>query len=72
MAKCSKKLYLIHVEEDVEPTLHGPYASDAARLKAAQKIWDNMGDLPDMIFRLDVGCSGRPQVDIFSGGEIQR
>jgi hypothetical protein len=72
MAKrCSRKLYLVHVEQDVEPRLHGPYESDAARLKAAQKIRSTGGDLPDMIFRLNVGCTGRPEVDVFSGREME-
>ena len=64
------KLYLISVWGDVEPKVHGPFDTDAKRLAAAKRLAKDhdMG----AIFRLDTSSRGVPEVEAFSGDELER
>lgn len=60
--------WLAQVCGDVEPILHGPYKTDAARLKAAQQLRrEDEGTL----FRLDIRDDQTPFVYAFSELEVQ-
>ena len=64
-----KKLYLLHIEGDVEPCLKGPYTTDRGRLLVARKIRRQTDE--DGVYRLDTDSKGNPFVYSFSGGEIE-
>lgn len=52
---------------DVEPSLCGPYATDATRLQAARRH-RRLGDQHGL-YRLD--ATGRVVIETFSGGELE-
>ncbi len=61
------RLFLIQVCGDVEPILHGPYKTDAERLKKAKRLHkEDEGTL----IRLDIDAKGVPQLEAFSGSEL--
>ncbi len=61
------RLFLIQVWGDVEPILHGPYKTDAERLKKAKRLHkEDEGTL----IRLDIDVEGVPKVEPFSGSEL--
>jgi len=51
------RLFLIQVCGDVEPILHGPYKTDAERLKKAKRLYKE--DEVTLI-RLDIDAKGVP------------
>ena len=51
---------------DVEPSLLGPYASEADRDKAAREYREEEGD-EHGIYPLDILGSGKPVIDSYSG-----
>lgn len=59
--------FLIQVWGDVEPILHGPYKTDAERLRQAKRLHEE--DRGTLI-RLDIDAKGAPQVEPFSGSEL--
>lgn len=56
--------YLLYVWGSVEPELHGPYATDEARLEAARALASDEDD----VFRLD--ATGSVEVAAFGAGEV--
>lgn len=62
-------LYLLTVWGDVDPETHGPYSTDAERLQAARK-WLMAEPDRGSVYRLNVAADGAPEVDSFSGEEI--
>jgi hypothetical protein len=62
----SRSYYVVFVEGDVEPTLHGPFSSEEARDEAARKLRkaDRL-DPKSGIYRLD--CTPAPKIDSYSG-----
>lgn len=62
--------YLMVMEGDVSPTLHGPYASDARRVTAAQTYRVDNGD-EDGLYRLNVPKGTNVTVGEFVGAEVQ-
>jgi len=61
------RFFVLQVVGDIEPKLHGPYASQKARDKMAKRLRkETAGE--DGIFRLDVRADGRPEVCAYSAG----
>lgn len=71
-AKADPKLFLIHLWGCTEPSLHGPYKDDDARLAAAKVIRaaEENDRMEDAYFRLSVDKDGVPDIDSFLGGEF--
>jgi hypothetical protein len=71
MANNDQTYYLITIWGDVEPELHGPFATEEARDQAAlnhrKKQLDDGEDFPDGIYPLDV-IGGKPEISTYSGG----
>jgi hypothetical protein len=65
------KHYLLVVEEDIEPMLHGPYKNGAARDDAAFCHKNLRGD-EDGLYRLDVNKRGIPRVRPFGAMELDK
>ena len=65
------KLWLVQVEGDVSPVLHGPYESDEARIVAAKELLEEDAGT---CFRLNVEAPDNTtvgiEVDSFSSVEI--
>lgn len=61
--------YLMVMEGDVSPTLHGPYETEAKRLIAAQTYRVDEGD-DDGLYRLNVPKGTNLYVGEFSGAEV--
>ena len=59
--------WLVQVWGDVQPTLHGPFKTDAGRLKKARALQrEDEGSL----IRLNLDAEGAPHVEPFSGAEL--
>ena len=61
--------YLLYVWAGVDPELRGPYASDAARLKAARALAADGGADEHGIFWVD--ASGAVEVGTFGAAEVE-
>jgi hypothetical protein len=59
--------FLIQVWGDVEPILHGPYKTDAERLRKAKRLHE---EHEGTLIRLDIDAKGTPQVEPFSASEF--
>jgi hypothetical protein len=59
--------YLVHVWGDVEPKLHGPYATEATRLNKARRL---LREDYGTCFCLDVDAQGKPHVGPYSAAEL--
>lgn len=62
--------YLLWTEGDVDPSLHGPYHSDEARVEAARRFRDGPAK-EDGLYRLDVTCGAKVLVNAFTGEELE-
>lgn len=62
--------YVLHVIGDVEPQLHGPYASAPDRDRVAIELRRQNGD-EDGLYRLDIMAGMHPLVYPFSSYELQ-
>ena len=62
--------YLILMWRDVEPSLRGPFLDDSTRTDEARKIRKEDGDERGL-YRLNVPKGVKPDVDSFTGGEIE-
>jgi hypothetical protein len=64
------KFYLLHIEDDVHPVLHGPYGSELERDQAAKKLRREEEPEKHGIYTLttELALSGDPFVDSYSGG----
>ena len=60
------KKYLVFVEDDVEPSIRGPYSKEIDRDQAAKVLKKEFGDQHG-IFALDIK-KGVPSIWSFSGG----
>ncbi len=60
--------YVIHMEMDVHPALHGPFESDKIRLAEVIKLMSNAPN--DAFIRVTVPKGIEPDVSCFTGGEI--
>lgn len=63
-------LYLLTVEDEIEPSLDGPYRTERARLNAARTHRATFGD-GHGLFRLDLS-ENRIDVATFTGREIEQ
>ena len=58
--------YVVFVDGDVEPYLHGPFRNEEERDQAARKLRaQDREDLKSGIYRLD--CTPTPKIDAYSG-----
>jgi len=68
------KFYLLQMQGDVEPFLHGPFTDPYLRQEAfiTLLMTDDglLGDIPDTVVSLIVSASGTPHVGSFSGGYV--
>ena len=62
--------YLVAIEGDISPELHGPYESDAQRVIAAQTYRVDHGD-EDGVYRLNVPKGAPVTIGEFVGAEVQ-
>jgi len=69
------KLYLLQVWGDInfdgEPTLRGPYKTEALRDKAAKRYRKADPEANNGLFPLDVPRNSKPVVSTYSGGFFQ-
>jgi hypothetical protein len=64
----AQQYYVLFIEQDVEPTLFGPYGTEEERDDYALILRANdTDDLPSGIFPVEVDERGRPSVDSYSG-----
>lgn len=62
--------WLVIVEDDLEPSVRGPFRSDGARVAAARRHRGNdVGDR-DGLFRLDISAKGSPRISHFLSREL--
>lgn len=62
----ARTYYVVFVEGDVDPYLHGPFSSEEARDKKARQLRrEDRQDLKSGIYRLD--CTPVPKLDAYSG-----
>ena len=61
----TRDLHLLFIWGDVEPELHGPFVSDAARDQEARQLRAERGD-DHGIYPLDI-VNGMPEVGTYSG-----
>lgn len=61
--------YLLIVEGDVEPSIRGPYKTEAGRDRQAGLHRKHHGN-EDGLYKLTM-INGTPRVDSFSGGEME-
>jgi hypothetical protein len=62
-------MWLVFVWEDVEPSLLGPFDNDEERLEAALVVRKKDGK-DHGLYRLNINKEGLPEIDSFSGGEL--
>lgn len=60
--------YVLQIEGDVEPVLHGPYATEEERAAAARNVRRKCerDNVPDGIYWLT--CTGAIEVGAYTGG----
>lgn len=61
-------IWLVIVEGDVEPSMRGPFADEAARDEAAKQHRLTDPQMEDGIFPLDIDANGLPDIGAYSGG----
>lgn len=61
------KLFLLLIEDGVDPSTHGPYKTDAGRVKAARKLRKKSED--NWVFRLNVN-GDEASVTSFGASEV--
>lgn len=62
--------YLLWMEDDAYPSLHGPYHDEEARVAAAVELFE--GPLKDDgLYRLDVTCGAKVAVEVFPAVELE-
>lgn len=64
------KRYLVVVEDDVEPSLEGPFRSERKRVSAAREHRAKDVEKKDGLFRLDISTSGSPLIFHFVAWEL--
>ena len=62
--------YLLHIVDDVDPQLHGPYPTEGIRDDAARRIKLRCGD-EDGLYRLDMTADSRPVVSPYGSTELE-
>ena len=65
------KHWLVILEEDIEPTIMGPYKGDRGLLQAARRHRKSDAERRDGLFGLEISSSGSPEIYAFSGLEIE-
>ena len=61
------KYYLLFIEDDIEPVLHGPYPAQTEQLIAAKQLRNTHGIEAGGIFPLNIDEQSIPSVYSFSG-----
>ena len=66
--KAAVEHFLLHIEEDVEPKLIGPFENEAALLAKAIEV--NRHSPDDGLFRVTADRAGKIEVDSFTGDDL--
>jgi len=66
--EAGRSRWIVTFDEEGEPDIEGPFATDAKRVEWAQRYWRKAQGTQPM--RLDVYTSGIPLVDIFTPTEL--
>ena len=66
----TRDLYLLFIRGDVEPELHAPFVSDAARDQEARQLRAERGD-GQGIYPLDI-ANGMPEVGTYPGSFFEQ
>jgi hypothetical protein len=62
------KYYVLHVVDDIEPELEGPYKSFRARDNKAKELRKEDEEQKNGIYGLDISHSGKARVFSYMGG----
>jgi len=60
--------YVLLIHGDIEPEVIGPFETEEARDQAAKALRADDSDMDNGIFSLN--CTGKPEVDSYSGGYL--